>query len=341
MLDALTFVSGALSARELIPILSAFCFDPEIESVVTFDDTVTMISKCPDLGGFHGGLPGAVVLPWIKAQKGSSFKFSYDDTTATFSCGHSTIKVPILPATDFQFSIPSAEDGTRSKDAEGGFLTALRFVNASAGMDPAHAWRLGVTLDFFKGGCELLSSDNLTVSSTECGLENKALSNNSVILPVPFLAAVLGAKQAPVEWIFSLSQVGAVYDGRAIYCRALGQGSPHKHRAVLEGFQWKTFCSIPEGLKDALTDASLVFLAKQEDVVSLVVSKGTLSVSAKTDRGESRSVLEYQGSGSLEIKVSAACLMKHLEGCKGINITASAIQLRGDAGDRLVAVLGE
>jgi DNA polymerase III sliding clamp (beta) subunit (PCNA family) len=341
LLDALTFVSGALSQRELIPILSAFCFDADLGMVVCFDDTVTMCSKCPDLGGFHGGLSGSVVLPWIKSQRGESIKFTYDDATVTLTCGRSTIKVPVLPASDFQFQIPEADPKYKAKDEEGSFLSALRFANASAGTDPAHSWRLGVTLDFFKGGCELLSSDNMTVSTTECGLQSVGLLNSSVVLPGPFLSAVLSAKQAPVEWIFALDQVGAIYPDRGIYCRALGLGSPHKHRAVLEGFQWKTFCKIPEDLKSALSDASLVFLSKEEDVVSLIVSKETLTVYAKTDRGESRSVLEYSGSGSLEVKVSIASLMKHLESCKGINITGSAIQLRGELGDRLVAVLGE
>jgi hypothetical protein len=220
-----------------------------------------------------------------------------------------------------------------------GLAQSLDFVATSIGVDQAHAWRLGVTLDF-GDGVELFATDNLSISSCECAGRVTGLAKKSIILPAAFVSAVCKVKRDPESWVISQNMIGVVYDGQSIYSRTLGRGEPHKHRKLLESVDWDGFVAIPDEFSKAI-ESCLIFLTKEDDAIDLIVSKGTLVVRVKSDKGETETDMDFVAKKSLGVKVSARTLLRQLKGCESMAILEHAILLRNKVGDRMVAVLSD
>lgn len=328
--------AAGLASKDIVPALASYFFDGA--TVTTHDDIVTMVAPFTSLPDFRGGVHGQTLLSWTKNQKAESIKWSVEGGTVALSSGRSHIKVPLVPEEHFIRKAPKVVDPFEPKDQD--FWIAFKQAARSSGFDTAHDWRLGVTVWFRKDGVSFLSSDNLTcVASEGCKDIVHGHVGKSYILPPRFVELVTSDKASPVRWMFSDGEVGVGYtDGRWVFSRTLGAGSPVKHLKPFNSFDWDKLYPVPEGLADAVRTATVVLSNKMESVVKLTLLDGVLTVSAKTDLGAADESVEFAQSEIQEVSVSPATLLKALEDAKFMKITDGAVMFSG-VSDMLVCVI--
>lgn len=336
-MKTLSSVAGGLATKDLVPILSSFCFDGE-GYVTTYDDVVTITAPCPELGDFTGALRGSLLRTWLGRQRGDSVKITVDGSAARWTCGKSRVNLPVLDKADFQYQIPDTDAG-HEIPGDSGLTEAIIEASRSLGLDPSHQWRLGVTLVFAADGIDVYGSDNATCVRAGVDVDvPEALSGRSVVLPPRLVELVRADKGAPEAWIFLDNVIAVYYPGeRTVYCRTLGAGKPANHQGPFNAFDWEpdTFAELPPELGALLEGTTAIYSDKADAKVSLSFNGARLILEAKTSVGEVYEEIDMvmrasSATTGLSIVVSPSMLRRCLEGAKLIKFTSSGIQLLAD-----------
>lgn len=309
--------------------------------VITFDDVVTMRAPYSELEGFTGAVRGSLLLAWLNKQKGDSVKLTVDGTESRWSCGRSRLSLPVFPSEDFSFDLPdmTAKEGIASNES---LTKALASAMRSLGLDPAHEWRLGITLEFDDEGCTIYSSDNATCARSWATVDYPTeLSGRCVVLAPRFMELLKSDKAAPIEWVFDESQVGVRFPGdRWAYCRLLRGAKPRDHEGVFGNFEWDSgFSDVPAELDDVLDNCLLVHPDKAVATANLLLEGSQMRVEARTSMGEVEEVLPLEGATQTQaVAVAPTMLRRCIDGAKLFKVTDSAVQVKTDCADILCGV---
>lgn len=335
----LASVSGGLASKDLVPILSSFCF--EDGQVTTFDDVVTVSAPCPVLEGFEGALNGKLLTDWLNRQKAESIKITVDGTEARFNYKSSRVSIPVLSKSDFQYQIPDVGVGIEIK-GDSGFTDCVIEAARSLGTDPAYQWRMGVTAAFEAGGVDIYGSDNVTCVRASCTMVvPHELIGRRAVLPPRLVELVKKDKAAPLSWYFLDNVVAVDYAGdRSIYCRTLGAGELSNHEGPFESFDWDAkFAAVPSGLNDALQSVQMIFSDKADARCTISFNGPAMIIEAKSNIGEVHEELSLGELGpDLKLVVSPTMLQRCLVGALFIKFKASGIQLTTATSDILCSV---
>lgn len=343
-MKTLSSVAGGLATKDLVPILSSFCFDGE-GYVTTYDDVVTITAPCPELPDFAGALRGSLLRAWLTRQRGDSVKITVDGSAARWTCGKPRLSLPVLDKADFQYQIPDLESGHEIA-GDAGLTEAIVEASRSLGLDPSHQWRLGVTLVFHHDAIDVYGSDNATCVRAGISVAvPEELHGRSVVLPPRLVELVRADKGSPMMWVFLDNVVAVEYPcERTVYCRTLGAGKPANHQGPFDAFEWEpgTFFELPPELGALLEGTTSIYSDKADAKASLSFNGARLILEAKTSVGavyEEIDVSKLSNPGTtddLSIVVSPSMLRRCLEGAKLIKFTTMGVQLMDDSADTSV-----
>lgn len=341
--ELLSSLKGGLAGKDVVPILSSFCFDDGC--VYTYDGVVTMRAACPQLEGFRGGMRGEQLLAWLGKVGGESVTLTIEGTAARWSCGRRRLSTPVQSPDDFQHDVGMASANTLPGDR---LAPLLREAMRSLGLDPLHEWRLGATLIFARDGVEMYASDSVTCTSASVDLPvPEELDGTSVVLPPRFLELLAKDRSVPADFHFDGNAVRAVFEsGTILQTRTLGKGRPASHRGPFKHFDWngEAFANVPGDLAGVLDSCSLVFEDKASGTATLRVDQDVLVVEAKTSRGEVYEELPVEadspeGLHSCEVVVSPAMVKRCSDGARLFRVTGNGVQFITEAADVIVSVL--
>lgn len=343
LVQVLDSVAAALAVKDLIPILSSFCFADGY--VTTFDGYVTMRAPCPDLEGFEGAVRGPQLLSWLGRVKVDSVKLACADNESRWSAGKSRVSLPVLERTWFQYEIPKLDEDAHLHCflATLSFSEALEAAGRSMGTDESGDWRMGVTVAFDDDGALFYATDNVTCTRANatfaCPVELRGLA---IILPPRFVELLRKERAAPVLWAFSKALVAVELPGdRWIYCSTFGVGHVAMHRGVFDAFDWdRGFCDVPPTFKEHLVASTVVATEKASATVKLSFTGNEATIEAKTDLGEFVESFEVTGAEQPHdpVEVSPSLLIRASAGLPLMRVTDSGIQFKSDVVDVLCSV---
>lgn len=283
-LDLLKSCRHGLSTRDLLPALSCFCFYKG--EVISFDNVVSVVAPC-DVGGFSGGFRGGVLMKWLETSNAKTIKLCDDkdeNGKVEWKAGRSKLRMEMLPAEEFAFSIPRLEgDAVEIPD----FREYLQAAAASMGTDPSGPWRKGVTLEFLPDGLRLFSTDNLSVTSVFAEYDvPDALHGTQTILVPRLVDVLLADKDQPTHLaIIKNKTIRFDYEsGRKVFCQLSADVDCRKFNYILNMVDWDKgrWCEIPERLSRILEHMEEPLKNVEDALCSFEVAEnGVLLLNAK------------------------------------------------------------
>lgn len=344
LLQVLSTVSGGLAAKDVVPILSSYCFDGEY--VTTFDDVVTMTTPCDVLAGFEGGLRGSVLTAWLNKQRKDSIKLTVDDGKARVTAGKARLSMPLFPKSEFQYQIPELED-SHCIEHSSHIMSAVVSAAQSLGLDVGHPWRLGITISFCEDGLDVYGSNNETCARSFVDLVvPDALRGKAFIIPPRLVELIQADKSAPLRWAFQNRTIGVEYPGdRWTYCRDLVGVRVDQHLAPFDYFDWKPdgFAEIPKELASMLETVLLIYPDKAIGTARMTLGPKTMTIeAATTSHGEVHEILDFDGKGQEgSYKIPLQILLACIKNMTVIRVNKMGIQLQSDTSDMLCSLVGD
>lgn len=184
--EAITWIRGAVSTKDLVPILTHIAITDG--TVSGFDGRVLMRTPCPALSGIEAAVPARKFLAAIDAAGPVSPFLTHADNVLTIRAGRFKASLPTLPLSDFPLALPTP---TNQWALQSGFKDALRALRPLVGDDASRPWANGV---WFTG-------------KTACATNNVALAVYDLpaslpwagILPSFAIDEILRIEETPIQ----------------------------------------------------------------------------------------------------------------------------------------------
>ncbi len=188
LLERLEVVAPALSSSELVPVMKHFWFTKD--HVVAYNDVISL--RVPLTTGFHGAVPGVLLLALLKNSRAKNIEFLEDDNKLILKAASSRLELVTMPPDEFLFEFPALpKQGLVITDK---FLEAIKYCLMSAGTDTSVPEQLGVTLVPDKKGLWFYSANHVTLSRSFCPVK-KDLPSDQIILPTEYCKQLLRLAQ--------------------------------------------------------------------------------------------------------------------------------------------------
>lgn len=341
MVATLGRVQGALSGRELVPILSCFCFDGK--TVTAYDDTVAL--RFPIETAFKGGLRGRLILDFLGASRAKEVEVTEDgENKVLLKAGRSKLEMPLLPESDFLFSPPDTKKG-QELIIEPVFITALTQAAISLGLDPTHVWRLGITAHFEGSTVTLYSSDNKTATRVVCKLSKKGPEDLVVLFPPPFVERFLDIKKTdkPTRIFVAKDWIEARFSsGLKLFSKAISGADTKQFQEVFSSVmkQATALAEIPKGLDKCLQRAMAVIPYAKEPYTRLKVKEDRLSLFTESAAGDHKDSISVTHPSVDAAMVAPDLIIRSLSLATHFQILDQAVVLKnGKAFTHLVTVV--
>lgn len=158
MLKSLNFVRGAVSTKELVPVLT--CFHVYGGRIQGTNGRVTIDHPCKDLQGFEFTVPASTFLRAIdNCEKEPKIKV-LDGERIEIKSGNFKAVLPLLPHDSFPRKIPVVGNQTPIKE---GILPVLKHLKPFISTDASRIWSCGV---LFKGD-RVYATNNVVLASVK------------------------------------------------------------------------------------------------------------------------------------------------------------------------------
>ena len=285
-LTILNQAAPALSSKDLVPILACFCFDGK--TVMAYDDTVAL--RIPCVTEFAGGVRGDVLLGFLKATRAKEVAFDFEKANQlVVLAGRAELKQPLVPVADFVFEEPKTA-GALQLPLVPELVDGLKKCLISMGRDPAHSWRLGITISFSRTKIQLFSSDNQIASRVELKCElPEEFENESVVLPPKFVELLISSAGKKAEGTLTLTAgwVKLEYsNGAVLFARAIDTVDVQAFNKVFACEAGASFVPIPRGFSRCIDRALVVCRSMNDGGTDARLKDGHMELETKTALGE-------------------------------------------------------
>lgn len=314
LLDKLQMARPCLSAQDIVPILSHFCFNEE--EIVAFNGTQAIIvDHETDL---DCGLPGELLIKLLNSYSAGKIAVDQKGNDIAIKAGKSNAKLASLNNEDFLFEMPDLEDA-KEFSVNDDFLTGLSKTLLSVSKNSLQRSQFGVTLDSSKKGTAMYSTDNARVSryNLKSSMGKKAFK---VLLPEVFCQLLIDLSKstgdAEPDLYIGDDYVYAAFEGVYVYSKLLVEVEFLDFESVIEGL-WGGDVDDLEEIPDALTTAiertTLLTSKETDQVVHLDVEDGTLKISGNSGYGEVKENLEVEDIEDISCRMDANLLLGALQ----------------------------
>ena len=310
--EALELVSPALATKDLIPILSCFCFSEQ--GVLAYDDIVAIYHPLENCN-ISGAVRGKLLMDWALCTRSPELVATTSDGSIEVKAGRARLNTVLLPPEDFVFSFP--EDKQKVTIAlDNKWMAAITKSHVSVGLDPAHPWRMGITIARENDRTVIYSSDNK--SATRVKLKRPLDLKSPVILPARFLQLLidLSKKLDPEMLVLNKRWVEAHFtNGLRLFSRS---GAKPDLRAfsglfgALEAIDKSEFCEIPKGFGSCLERAQAILPFAKQPYTRISVREGKMGLYTQSSAGEVSDKIQIPGHSDIEVDCSPGLMLKVL-----------------------------
>lgn len=155
MLAALRFVRGAVSTKEMIPVLTAFhIYDGRIQGM---NGRLTIDCPCPELAGMDITIHAETFLKAVDGCDGEPKLEIISEGKLKISRGGFKVVLPLLPHDSFP---KQAQDGVEGVKIATGLLPSLRVLQPFMGEDASRPWACGM---LFRNGMAYATNNSTLV----------------------------------------------------------------------------------------------------------------------------------------------------------------------------------
>lgn len=334
LLKALNTVKGAINTKDIVPVLTCFCFTGE--EIYAYNDVICVTTQFSC--AFSGALRAAPLLAFLNASGAKEVEFLEEGPEVKIKAGKASINLSKMEPDAFVFTKPDgAPLGVLPGD---NFAEALRNACGSMGTDSTSPSRMGVTLAFAKGRALLYSTDNIL--ATEVILETKvpkALASTVAALSPIFCNECSGAGklkeiQIAEEWVL------AVYETHTVFGQTtLGADVQAYTDIIHASFEGAVSIPVPKGLDRALERAKAV--ADEKDSTKAKTKDGVLLL--KTDTTMGKVLDKVQLAEGVDIEAALEFYPHHmsraLDGALEMGFTDGILTLTYPWGRRIMTLL--
>lgn len=290
-------LSSALSAKDLVPVFSCYCFDGQ--RVHTYDDIVAL--EAPFAFPVPGAYRGDLLLKWANSVQAEEVAIEAiteaDVTLVQFKCGRSNIKLPQISADNFIFGRPSKKGSIELKVTEE-FVAAIASVLPCVSRDATHPWQFGVTIKPGQKKAVVLATNNLSAArATIPAIEGMS---EAILLPPRFcdLLVEMG-KQGITNFILHEdSAVSATFDNGVRLFSKIGSGvdasrydqlfTPERLSEIKEKLK-----DCPPGLQATIQRASLVLDKGEAHTLNFKFKEDRLVIQGLSGQGDVKEALKF------------------------------------------------
>jgi hypothetical protein len=267
MLDALNIVKGAVSTKDLIPVLTHVAIDQG--RITGFNGRTYISAPAPQLQGLSFTVPAAQFIAAVAACEGPA-EYTQGEGCLGVSSGDFSATLPTLPIEGF----PQPPPPEKRKRWKGGLLPVLRLLRPFVSQDASRPWSAGIAF----AGAKALATNNVVLAQAPF----PTLATPSVTLPVEAVDELLRLGLDPLYVSFTASAACFYLPGEVqLWTNLVAEPWPDGALALVgqlhQGAQWTP---VPPGLLSAVRRV-LPFVA---DAKAPVVVLGGGSV--KTSPGQ-------------------------------------------------------
>lgn len=277
MLSILKLVRGAVSDKNLIPVMSHFfIYQGRIQGT---NGRVAIDAPIPQLEGYSLTVPAD---KFIKAIDGcsESVKIEITESKVIITDGKLKVRLPILANDAFPRSEPDKDEYT----PEGPLLPALRRLLPFISTDASKAWSMGLLLS---DSGSAYATNNMIMIKQDCDLLSG--TGRSLNLPAYAIEEILSMGEEPTG--FGIREDGGsitfYYESGAwLMCRVLTHEWPVETADKMFAAFPKKIKAIPEGMSKAV-ERIIPFCPN--DMLPIICLTGS---SIKTEEGDQSAEIE-------------------------------------------------
>jgi len=247
---------------------------------------------------------------------------------------------------DFVFELPNTKNAIEL-ELEALVSSAFRICTASMGLDPAHPWRLGVTLFFEANAMHFYASDGFSGTRVVVSCEGlDPWAGTTVVMPPRFVELFIDAskRDEPSLLLIAKEWVEVTFkSGLRLFSRTVGEGDIEKFKGAFTTSITKGRDMNPQALPEGFTgylDRALVVLEGQTDkVATFTILDGKLRITAESSIGKFDDEVSFEGHKNITVKASPELLKAALEGVEKMSFTDQCVYLQGPGFVRVVRVM--
>lgn len=202
LLAKLRTIKPALAVNNRIPELTCFCFDGK--RIMAFNDALAMF--VPQQSDFKGVIASSL-LDLLAASDATAVEINATNGMAQITLDGSVISLPMHPAEEFLFRMPS-EWPTHGVPAA--FLHAIEHCLPSISSNATVPEQLGITLIPAKDGLWFFGTDANTLRYT-CLTSSPLKQKRRVILPEGLCRQMLALAKSAKTWRFDIYRDYALF----------------------------------------------------------------------------------------------------------------------------------
>lgn len=315
LLEKLQLVEPAIARKDLVPLLSCFCFTGE--HVYGWDDSVGIRAPCAT--PFAGGVRARVLSPFLSGTKHAEVDFEPSESSVVFKCGRSKLDAPIISADSF--SAEFEDEGEAVKlNKPSRFREALDEALVSLGLDGSDIQQVGVGISGGKRA-RLYSTDNKVLTRSEV---RAPFGGDDVNLHPRFaqLFASLSRKAAAEKLVVGDGHSYAAFsNGIELFGRNGQIPNIEQYDSILESVSADAGDGdeLPKGFVAAIERAQSV-VADDTTVteISTLKNKPKLVIETKTTLGHVRDILPWKGSAFRPVRVLPRILLQAVDGAASV-----------------------
>lgn len=294
LIDLLQEVEPALSASNMMPIMSHFWFTGS--SIQAYGDQARISISVPFKSDFKGALP-RTILPMLISTAAKEIEITAEDEVVKIKAASSTMKFAMLDASGFVFKMPK-HSGKKFPVNADQFLSGIENCLRSIGNSTATSSHMGVNVHTFDDEMLMLTTTTETLSYSCVGYKGKVPFPDRVILNAEFCRQLLriakGTTDAQLKLeVINTNEVTGVlleHEGTLLF----GEILENDDQNLVEYFDKyvpnkldKQFFIIHEKLESVLTRACIITEAAIDKTRTEVsVREGKVRFLSKSERGE-------------------------------------------------------
>lgn len=326
LLEKLQLARPCLSAQDIVPILSHFCFTEE--EVIAFNGTQAIIVDHET--ALDCGLPGELLIKLLSSYSAGKIVVSQKGDDINIKAGKSNAKLASLPDRDFIFEFPDLEEAQEFSMTED-FITGITKTLISVSKNSFQRSQFGVTLDSTKKGAYLYSTDNLSISryTLEESLGKKPVK---VLLPAVFCQLLVDLSKtvgdSEPDLYIGDDFIYAAFDGVYLYSKLLIDVEFLDFEAVIKG-NWNEeddFQGIPEELITAIERTALLTSKETDQIVHLNLEDEILKISGNSGYGEVKEDIAFEDAPEISCRMDANLLLAALQSVDEMSLCVSTGQ---------------
>lgn len=238
MLDTLKLVSGAVSTKDLMPVLTHFCIGGG--RIQGANGRVAIDAACPELDGVDLIVPAERFLKAVDACQGEPLlKVNDEHTKLRISRGRFRATVPLLPSDTYPRE--GGPEGAKGEPLRSPLLPVLRLLRPFVSDDASRPW-----------SCSILLREGYAYATNNVVLARVPIAWNGAELVISSAAAdeLLRIEKEPREILVQPHCFFALYENSWLRAQLLEGGWPQTLSRLIDMIRKEDLPPLPQGLLD-------------------------------------------------------------------------------------------